>query len=258
MDKAIIAAVLAGEKIMEVYASGVFGIVHKHDLSPLTIADSQSHQLITTYLSSTNLPILSEEGIHLPYEERKHWKSYWLVDPLDGTKEFIRRNDEFTVNIALMTNNQPKAGVIYAPVTKVLYVGIVGTGAWKVNHPEAPYTLSQIKDQGAALPVSTKNYPYRVTVSRSSINEATQHYIEGLRMTYPTLEIIRMGSSLKYCLIAEGAAHCYPRFGPTMEWDSAAGHALVKSVGKNVLMIDQQTEINYNKENLTNPSFIVL
>jgi 3'(2'), 5'-bisphosphate nucleotidase len=224
----------------------------------LTIADSQAHQLITAILAPSQLPLISEEGIHPPYAERKHWKSYWLVDPLDGTKEFIKRNDEFTVNIALMADNQPVAGIIYAPVSKEIHVGIVGKGAWKMSHLQPPYQLNQLIHQGKRLPIDNKVHAYTVTVSRSYINQATQVYIESMKEHHPDLEIIRRGSSLKYCLIAEGAADCYPRFGPTMEWDSAAGHALVKAVGKNIFRMDQQTEIIYNKENLTNPSFIVL
>jgi len=258
MDIAMEAAVLAGEKIMDVYDSNDFGIEYKQDLSPLTIADNRANDLIAAILAPTGLPILSEEGIQQTYAERKSWKSYWLVDPLDGTKEFIKRNGEFTVNIALMADNQPVAGVIYAPVMEDLYVGIGGTGAWKIHKMPSPYTLSLLMEQGTRLPAGNQEHAYTVTVSRSYINEATQAYIESLKELHPGLQIIRMGSSMKYCLIAEGTANCYPRFGPTMEWDTAAGHALVKAVGKNVMRIDQQAAISYNKENLTNPSFIVL
>jgi 3'(2'), 5'-bisphosphate nucleotidase len=258
MDIAINAALLAGEKIMEVYASNDFGTEQKADYTPITIADRQAHQTIVSLLEATQLPLLSEEGIHLPYTHRKHWTSYWLVDPLDGTKEFIKRNGEFTVNIALMQDHSPVAGVIYAPVTHELHVGIVGSGAWKIAHPKANCTLEQIKIDGISLPENKEAHPFTVAISRSHLDQQTTSYLESLRMLHPDLQMIRIGSSLKFCLIAEGVADCYPRFGPIMEWDTAAGHALVKAVGKNVYLMDQTTEIKYNKESLKNPSFIVL
>lgn len=258
MDIAIKAALLAGEKIMEVYTSGDFGTMHKEDFSPITLADRQSHQIIATILEATRLPLLSEEGIHLPYAERKHWTFFWLVDPLDGTREFIKRNGEFTVNIALIENSSPIAGIIYAPVTRELHVGIVGSGAWKMVSPKANCTLEQLTKTGITLPEKHDPHPFTVAISRSHLDQQTTAFLEELRMLHADLQMKRIGSSLKFCLIAEGAADCYPRFGPIMEWDTAAGHALVKAVGKNVYKTDQQTEINYNKEYLKNPSFIVL
>lgn len=258
MDIAIKAALLAGEKIMGVYASGDFGTEQKEDFTPITIADRKAHQTIATLLEATQLPLLSEEGIHLPYSERKQWTSFWLVDPLDGTKEFIKRNGEFTVNIALIENDSPICGIIYTPVTRELHVGIVGSGAWKLINPKPDCTLELIQNVGIKLPQSLQAHPFTIVVSRSHLNQQTTNYLEELRKLHPDMQMIRIGSSLKFCLIAEGAADCYPRFGPIMEWDTAAGHALVKAVGKNVYLMDQQTEINYNKENLKNPSFIVL
>lgn len=258
IDIAINAALLAGDKIMEVYASNDFGVVSKHDSSPLTIADSQAHDLISQRLKHTQLPLLSEEGVHLPYSERSLWKTYWLVDPLDGTKEFISRNDEFTVNIALMSENQPIAGVIYSPVFKEIYVGIVGLGAWKMVNPGYNCTVNQLEEQGIRLPVDNTIRPFTVAASRTHLDQQTIAFIEELKKEHPALEITRKGSSLKFCLLAEGAADVYPRFAPTMEWDTAAGHALVKAAGKNIYLSDQRTEMKYNKENLTNPYFIVL
>lgn len=258
IDIAIKAALLAGEKIMEVYASGDFGTEHKEDFTPITIADRQAHQTIATILQDTRLPLLSEEGIHLPYDERKHWTSFWLVDPLDGTKEFIKRNGEFTVNIALIENSSPVAGIIYAPVTQELHVGIVGSGAWKMKNPKTNCTFQQMTDKGISLPEVHEAHPFTVAISRSHLDQPTTTYLEALKKLHPEMQMKRIGSSLKFCLIAEGAADCYPRFGPIMEWDTAAGHALVKAVGKNVYLMDQTTEIIYNKENLKNPSFIVL
>jgi len=258
IDIAINAALQAGDKIMEVYASDDFGIVKKHDSSPLTIADSEAHQLISQLLATTGLPLLSEEGIHQPYVERAQWKTFWLVDPLDGTREFISRNGEFTVNIALISENQIIAGVVYSPVSNELYVGIVGLGAWKMLQPDSNCTVDHISQYGTRLPVRNTNQPYTVAASRTHLDQQTIAFIDDLKKQYPDLEIIRKGSSLKFCLIAEGVATIYPRFFPTMEWDTAAGHAIVKAVGKNIYHTDRQTEITYNKENLTNPYFIVL
>lgn len=258
MDIAINAALLAGVKIMEVYASGDFGTTQKEDFSPITMADQHAHQIIASVLESTGLPLLSEEGIHLSYESRKHWKTFWMVDPLDGTKEFINRNGEFTVNIALIKENSPVAGIIYAPVSHELHVGIVGEGSWKIVNPQPDCTMDQVSRFGVSLPLNRKKRPFTVAVSRSHLSQKTAACLEDFRILHPDMQIIRIGSSLKFCLIAEGLADCYPRFGPIMEWDTAAGHALMKAVGKNVFSIDQNKEIRYNKENLLNPSFIVI
>lgn len=258
VDIAINASLLAGKKILEVYTSNDFGVEEKDDLSPLTKADREAHLQISNILESTQIPILSEEGIHLDYSERALWKTFWLVDPLDGTKEFISRNDEFTVNIALIRENQPIAGVIYIPVSKELYVGIVGSGAWKIVNPEPDCTVDQISQNGTKLPQKNKNTEYTVAASRTHLDNETIAFIENLKKLHPELKIIRKGSSLKFCMIAEGTADIFPRFGTTMEWDSAAGHAIVKAAGKNVFHTDQQTEIRYNKENLRNPYFIAI
>lgn len=258
MDIAINAALLAGDCIMEVYASGDFETVEKQDSTPLTIADRKAHLRISQLLKPTNLPLLSEEGNLQPYTERALWHTFWLVDPLDGTKEFISRNGEFTVNIALISENKSIAGVVYSPVSNELYVGVVGSGAWKMTNPGADCTFTQLAQYGTRLPESNANQLYTVAVSRSHIDQQTIAFMEDLKKEHPAIEIISKGSSLKFCLIAEGVAHIYPRFAPTMEWDTAAGHALVKAVGKNVYLTDQTTELVYNKENLTNPYFIVL
>ncbi|MBC8006311.1 MAG: 3'(2'),5'-bisphosphate nucleotidase CysQ [Verrucomicrobia bacterium] len=258
IDIAIYAALLAGDQIMEIYLSGDFGIVEKQDSSPLTLADRKAHDLITELLQPTGLPVLSEEGVHLPYHERAGWKTFWLVDPLDGTKEFISRNGEFTVNIALISENQPVAGVVYAPVSKEIYVGIVGEGAWKMVKPVYDCTIERLSALGTRLPINKSRQSYTVAASRTHLDQQTIDFMEELKKEHPSLEIIRKGSSLKFCLIAEGEADVYPRFAPTMEWDTAAGHALVKAVGKNIFKEDRKTEIIYNKENLINPYFIVL
>ena len=258
LDIAINAALLAGEKIMEVYTSDDFEIVQKDDCSPLTLADREAHLLIDRLLESTQIPVLSEEGIHLPFAERGMWKTFWLVDPLDGTREFISRNGEFTVNIALITSNKSIAGVVYCPVSKALYVGLVGLGAWKVVNPEPGCSLDWISQHGVRLPMDHPKEAFTVAASRSHMDEITVAFMEELKQFHPELKITRKGSSLKFCLLAEGTADIYPRFGPTMEWDTAAGHAIVKAAGKNIYHTDQQTEIHYNKENLMNPYFIAL
>lgn len=258
IDIAINASLLAGKKIMEVYASNDFEAVEKDDLSPLTKADIEAHLQISNILAATQIPVLSEEGIHLDFAERALWKTFWLVDPLDGTKEFISRNDEFTVNIALIHENQPIAGVIYIPVYEELYVGIVGSGAWKIVNPETDCTVNQILQHGTKLPQTNKNTEYTVVASRTHLNAETGAFIENLKILHPELKIIRKGSSIKFCMIADGTADIFPHFGPTMEWDSAAGHAIVKAAGKNVFHTDRQTEIRYNKANLLNPHFIAI
>ena len=258
IDKAINAALLAGMKIMEVYSSTDFHVHVKDDQTPVTLADQNAHDQILKTLESTQLPILSEEGIHLSYSERKNWELYWLVDPLDGTKEFIKRNDEFTVNIALIQKNEPIAGVIYVPVTGELYVGISGIGAFKLCNPSEDCTLQIMQLSGIKLPEKLKSDRFVVLVSRSHMNHETEAYIDELRKKHGSIDIIRMGSSLKICKIAEGNADVYPKIGKTMEWDTAAGHAIVKAVGKNIFLPDLVTELTYNKEDLQNPHFIVL
>jgi len=258
INKAINAAILAGQKIMVVYASNDFEIVEKDDFSPLTKADHEAHLEIIKSLESTQIPVLSEEGIHLDFSERSLWKTFWLVDPLDGTKEFISRNGEFTVNIALIRENQPIAGVIYIPVSGELYVGIVGDGAWKMLNPELNSTFKQISENGTKLPITKSSAEYIVAASRSHLNAETLAFIDNMKRDHPELEISKKGSSLKMCMVAEGTASIYPKLGTTMEWDTAAGHAILKASGKNIFNTDLMSELTYNKENLQNPHFIAV
>lgn len=258
VDKAIHAAVLAGEKIMEVYASIDFMVDIKEDQTPVTLADRQAHNEIIKNLESTGLPVLSEEGIHLSYSERKNWDLFWLIDPLDGTKEFIKRNDEFTVNIALIQNGRSIAGVIYAPVTGVLYAGIPETGAFKLVNPDEHCTFHSMQLSGIKLPEETERNEFVIVVSRSHMNQKTKEYIETIREEHESFQLINMGSSLKMCMVAEGTANIYPKLGTTMEWDTAAAHAILKASRKNIFLTDLKTEIRYNKENLQNPHFIAL
>jgi 3'(2'), 5'-bisphosphate nucleotidase len=257
IDQAIKAALAAGLKINEVYSSSDFNIQLKEDNTPVTIADHLAHDEIMKELDCTGLPILSEEGIHLSYSQRKKWSLFWMVDPLDGTKEFIKRNDEFTVNIALIQKNEPIAGVIFAPVTGELYAGIPEIGAFKLFHPSEDCTFQTMQLSGTKLPEEKESDEYVVAISRSHTNKDTEAYIEKLRSENELIRIIRKGSSLKICMVAEGTADIYPKIGKTMEWDTAAGHAIVKAAGKNILCPESNTELTYNKEDLGNPNFMV-
>lgn len=237
----------AGDAIMTVYQSGETGTTHKADDSPLTLADLAAHQVIVTGLAqlSPSYPILSEEAAGISYDERARWTTYWLVDPLDGTKEFIKRNGEFTVNIALIENGVPVLGVVYAPVLDVCYYAAAGLGAHIQRGAASPLAI-QVKTAAADEVV-------QVVASRSHSDARTQALLDKLAAH----QCISMGSSLKLCLVAEGAAHFYPRLGPTMEWDTAAAHAVVRAAGGRVCQANGE-ELSYNKANLLNPEFFVL
>lgn len=255
---AIKAAIDAGTKIMKIYESPDFFVENKEDNSPLTKADIEANKIINTALLKTNLPIISEENKQIAFSKRKEWDAFWIVDPLDGTKEFIKRNGEFTVNIALCKEGKPCFGVIYAPVLKTLYVGDVNLKkAHKILvKKEMTKPITFLEDH-CILPVKTIKENYKVVGSRSHMNIDTENFIEELKKTYSKINIVAKGSSLKFCLVAEGEANVYPRFAPTMEWDTAAGHAICNAVGLKVT--DQKTgkEMEYNKPNLLNNHFLV-
>lgn len=258
---AIRAAVDAGKAIMDIYndPNADFGIEQKADNSPLTKADKAAHGMLTNVLSVTPFPVLSEEGVDIPYKERKKWHTFWLVDPLDGTKEFIKRNGEFTVNIALIEKGVPVAGVIYVPVRKELYYGSFDEGAFKasdIDYNQQP-SFIEIRAKAKRMPVNPLHQGLVVVASRSHMNEDTRLYIDNLRKQGVPVTLISSGSSLKICLVAEGSADVYPRFAPTMEWDTAAGHAIARASGCQVYQIDEKTPLQYNKEDLHNPWFIV-
>lgn len=234
----------AGIKILEVYNSEDFGVEEKGDQSPLTRADQWAHDVIVEKLKETDLPILSEEGEKISYEERKEWEYFWMVDPLDGTKEFIKKNGEFTVNIALIHNQKPVLGVVYAPVLDQLYFGGEGIGAFKSENMDPQVELKLIKHD---------NGPTRIVASRSHLNEDTKKYIDDFKEA----EIVSMGSSLKFMLIADSEADIYPRYAPTMEWDTAAANAILRGLNLEVISMEDDLPLRYNKENLLNPSFIV-
>jgi 3'(2'), 5'-bisphosphate nucleotidase len=255
---AIKGALAGGSAIIKVYETA-FEVDVKADSSPLTEADRQAHLQITEHLKDTGIPVLSEEGRDIPFDERKNWQRFWLVDPLDGTKEFVKRNGEFTVNIALIENGNPIAGVIYVPVSRQLFVGIIGNGAFsaEVESSTQVSDLDDLLSSGTKLPVSQPKSGYTVVGSRSHMSDETLAFVEGLRETHGEVQMVSMGSSLKLCLVANGAADVYPRFAPTMEWDTAAGHAIAVAAGCKVTMQDGITPLTYNKENLLNPWFIV-
>ena len=257
IQTAIIAAIEAGKAIIEIYNTG-FDIELKEDNSPLTTADKKAHTIISEYLIDTGIPILSEEGKHLDYAERKKWHRFWLVDPLDGTKEFIKKNGEFTVNIAFIEDGKTVAGVIYVPVTDILYVGLKKEGAFKLDGTSGfDGSVEQLINTAVKLPENKTKDEYIVVASRSHLNSETASFLEKIKKSHPDIKIISKGSSLKLCLVAEGIADVYPRFAPTMEWDIAAGHAIVNSAGGQVVLAeDEKTELKYNKENLLNPWFI--
>jgi len=256
---AIKAAIEGGKKIMEVYAQD-FSVFTKEDSSPLTEADRQAHESIKAILAGTNLPLLSEEGKLTPFEERKDWETFWLVDPLDGTKEFVKRNGEFTVNIALIKNGTPVLGVVFVPVTGMLYFGEEGKGSYYFELGGVDVTLlspEEIIAQAKPLPSAQDIAVYTVVASRSHNTPETEAFIDEKRKKHGEVNTISAGSSLKLCLVAEGKAQVYPRLAPTMEWDTAAGHAVAKFAGCQVYDFKNNTELQYNKENLLNPWFVV-
>lgn len=236
----------AGEAIMQIYQKD-FAVEFKGDQSPLTEADKGAHYIIVAGLEKLGLaiPILSEEGKHLPYDERKNWEYFWLVDPLDGTKEFVKKNDEFTVNIALIHKDTPVLGVVYAPALNQCYWAKQSDGAFK---------------DGQKLPLNAKQEreAYKIVASRSHMSDETQAFIDEIK-TDKVKELVSIGSSLKICLVAEGAADIYPRLGPTMEWDTAAAHAVVNESGARLekYQFGNYSSHLYNKRNLLNDWFVV-
>ncbi len=258
-------AVQAGTAIMRIY-QGEFEVTVKADASPLTAADLASHRLIRDGLTKlADYPLLSEEGRQMPYPERQDWSCFWLVDPLDGTKEFVKRNGEFTVNIALIANQAPILGVVYAPALGQLFLGARSLGAWRLlgrdgQPPVVPKTWEEWQQAATRLPdpaLAGQPDTLRVVASRSHRDPATDALIADAARPYRQLELLAVGSSLKLCRVAEGAADLYPRLAPTMEWDTAAAHAVVEAAGGHCLQYDTSHPLRYNKENLLNPFFVV-
>ncbi len=239
----------AGDAIMEIYNSD-FQVEYKDDKSPLTEADTRSNEIICKALHSLHpdIPLLSEENKEVPYEERKYWEYYWCIDPIDGTKEFIKKNGEFTVNIALIHRDTPVLGVVYAPALRDMYYAKKREGAFK---------------NGQKLPIEINNAPdisLKVVASKSHLSEETQVFIDEVAKTTKNIEQVSRGSSLKLVMVAEGTADIYPRLAPTMEWDTAAADAIVRETGKMTYQYLESEKLKlllYNKENLRNPWFIV-
>lgn len=259
LEHAIHASIEAGIKVNEIYQLD-FEVAFKSDESPLTIADTASHEIIEGYLKNLQIPILSEEGRLIPFEERCKWDTLWIVDPLDGTKEFIKKNGEFTINVALIQKGEPILGVIYIPVERVLYFASLETGSIKVGDiiPEDLNTsVETLIKRGEKLPLPEKPKVYTIVGSKSHLTPETEEFINTLREEHGEVEVLSRGSSLKICMVAEGQAAIYPRFAPTMEWDIAAGHAIAKFAGAKIVKTNKDEDLSYNKVDLLNPWFIV-
>ena len=255
---AIEAALRAGKEIMEVYNS-VFEVEYKDDNSPLTEADKKANEIINSFLIPTQIPIISEENKQIDFSTRKNWKKCWVVDPVDGTKEFVKRNGEFTVNIALIENGNPNLGVIYVPAIKVIYYAdVLKKLAFKAELNLHDTSIEEVQKKSIPLkPKQGVSNTIQVVGSRSHMNQDTLDFIEKLKRDGKQIEIVSKGSSLKFCLVAEGNADVYPRFAPTMEWDTAAGQAICNAVGFEVISKETNKQLMYNKENLLNPWFLV-
>jgi len=243
LQQVVALSIRAGDAIMEIYNGPDFQVTHKEDKSPLTAADLASHAAIEQGLTALTpeWPVLSEESEGTPYETRRDWPVFWLVDPLDGTREFLKRNGEFTVNIALVEADVPILGVVYAPASGKMYFAARGVGAFK-------------QENGETLPIRVQRGPEgatRVIISRSHSGDETELYTR----QYGKCEFVPMGSSLKFCLVAEGVADLYPRSGPTMEWDTAAAHCILDQAGGSVTAADG-ARLRYNKPSLLNPGFL--
>ncbi|MEC8663207.1 MAG: 3'(2'),5'-bisphosphate nucleotidase CysQ [Bacteroidota bacterium] len=256
INVALKASLEAGQAIMDIYESDDVGVEYKEDASPLTRADRAAHHVILRHLEPTGIPVLSEEGKHMPFEDRSQWDELWIVDPVDGTKEFIKRNGEFTVNIALVRQGRVAGGVVLAPVLGHAYVGVVGEGAWRL-HVSADVDVDAAWNTRVSLPVNAGKRAFTVVASRSHMSPETQAYVEEAKSVHGEVNLISKGSSLKLCMVAEGTADAYPRFAPTMEWDTAAGQAVCEAAGCDV--IDQNTgaPMRYNREDLLNAWFLV-
>ena len=270
------AAIKAGAAILDVY-QGDIDVSYKEDKTPLTVADERAHTIIMNHLSVQHLkhiPILSEEGKHTPYDTRKKWEYFWLVDPLDGTKEFIKRRGEFTVNIALIHEHRPVLGIVFVPARGFLYFGAEGLGSYKLENAEivdqffndnegtrkGSASLESVVDLAKRLPLDQpgNRSVSKLTVvgSRSHSTKSISDFVQTLKQKCGEVEFIPAGSALKFGLIAEGSAHIYPRLSPTMEWDTAAGQCVVEQSGGAVLRPKEKTPLEYNKRELRNPDFI--
>jgi 3'(2'), 5'-bisphosphate nucleotidase len=258
LQLAIRTALLAGDEIMKIYETD-FTVDFKTDHSPLTEADRRAHDIISHQLAATGFPVLSEEGKHLPFDQRQKWGTLWIVDPVDGTKEFVKRNGEFTVNIALVIGQAPVLGVIWCPVARQLYYGNSQTGeAWRCQfdtHLAHEITSDNLDSCAERLPLSQNRSSVVIAASRSHLSQDTELFINKIKQEQ-AVELLSRGSSLKMCMIAEGAADVYPRMAPTSEWDTAAGQAIIEAAGGQVLDYATKKPLHYNKPDLLNPWFV--
>lgn len=258
---AIEASALAGKEILQVYNTNFF-VETKSDNTPVTEADKASGRCITKVLIQSGIPVISEEEEIVDYNMRKSWKQVWIVDPLDGTKEFVKRNGEFAVNIALVENNKPVIGVIYAPVSKMLYFGCSNLGSFKVENveeildPTSCKVRSDFFSYTKKLPVQQPPKDYTVVVSRSHLSREVNEHLNRLKYTFGTVETISVGSSIKQCWVAEGLAHEYPRYGRTMEWDTAAGQCILEQSNGTLLDLQTGKPMLYNKADMQNNFFV--
>lgn len=259
LEQIIKTSIHAGAAIMEIYARD-FEIEYKDDKSPLTEADKASNEIIVKeLLENTPYPVISEEEKEIDYEIRKNYERYWLIDPIDGTKEFIKRNGEFTVNIALIENGIPIMGVVYAPVIEELFFAEKGKGAFKADGINTKAEIELVNTRKKELQKEEKKdkKKIRVVASKSHLSPETSEYIEKLKEEYETVEVVSKGSSLKLCMVADGSADVYPRFAPTMEWDTGAGQAICEIAGYEVVNWPEKTPLRYNRENMLNGWFVV-
>jgi len=267
---AVQAALAAGEAILDVY-HGDFAVTQKADQSPLTEADTRSHAIIADALAASDVPVLSEEGKEIPYERRREWSAIWIVDPLDGTKEFVKRNGEFTVNIAWVREGKPEWGVIVVPEKGTLYFGGKDLGAYRLKMTDADTPSSTasgfVSSASSWRELAThctklaadrgELEVYTIVGSRSHPSDALTAFVAEKQQQYGEVAFVSAGSSLKFCLLAEGRAHIYPRLGPTMEWDTAAGHAIAEGAGCMVSGYEGGEPLRYNKADLHNPWFVI-
>jgi 3'(2'), 5'-bisphosphate nucleotidase len=258
---AVTAAFKAGEEILKIYSTD-FYVETKSDNTPVTLADRASGKCITAFLSGTNIPVISEEEEILDYSIRKNWDQVWIIDPLDGTKEYVKRNGEFAVNIALVENNKPVIGVIYAPFIKDIYFAYKNGGSYKITQHDMIVELTKknlpdhLFDYAKKLPTQKLPRTYTVVGSRSHLSKEITDHVNILRDLYGEVDMISVGSSIKQCWVAEGKAHEYPRFGTTMEWDTAAGQCILEESGNKLIDLTTGQPMVYNRNNMKNNYFI--
>ncbi|MDR0386008.1 MAG: 3'(2'),5'-bisphosphate nucleotidase CysQ [Prevotellaceae bacterium] len=254
------AAIIAGKRILEIFHTEDFQVSMKSDNTPLSSADREAHEIIKRLLLNSRIPILSEEGRDMQFEERKSWDILWIVDPLDGTRQFIQKREEFTVNIALVVGGNPLFGVVYAPAIGDIYFGIKDMGSFKINIGDRDllsYSFQQILAESKKLDPSSKtNGKYTILASYHHVNKETLEYIDEMRKTYPDVEVKKIGSSLKMCMLADGIGDVYVRYTNTYEWDTAAAQTILEGAGWSINALDTNKPLTYNKESLLNPYFI--